>query len=80
MRLDTKSNEEKQTVALSDQSSEFLFQNVLPGKYRLEVLHCFLITICLLKLIWCIQIVLIVNNEQSHEYVVVLPNLYLLNM
>lgn len=39
VRLDAKSNEEQLTVGLTDQSSEFLFQNVLPGKYALEVKH-----------------------------------------
>lgn len=39
VRSDTKNNEERQTVGLTDQSSEFLFQNVLPGKYGLEVKH-----------------------------------------
>ncbi|CAH1417541.1 unnamed protein product [Lactuca virosa] len=39
VRLDAKSHEEKLTVGLTDQSSEFLFQNVLPGKYALEVNH-----------------------------------------
>lgn len=39
VRLDAKSNEERQTVGLTDQSNEFLFQNVLPGKYKLEVKH-----------------------------------------
>ncbi|KAI3526880.1 hypothetical protein L1887_06146 [Cichorium endivia] len=39
VRLDAKSNEEKLTVGLTDQSSEFLFQNILPGKYALEVKH-----------------------------------------
>lgn len=31
-----KRNEER-TVSLTDKSSEFLFQNVIPGKYRFEV-------------------------------------------
>ncbi|CAI9288723.1 unnamed protein product [Lactuca saligna] len=39
VRLDAKSHEEKLTVGLTDQSSEFLFENVLPGKYALEVNH-----------------------------------------
>ncbi|XP_034210549.1 nodal modulator 1 isoform X2 [Prunus dulcis] len=33
-----KRNEER-TVSLTDKSSEFLFQNVIPGKYRFEVKH-----------------------------------------
>lgn len=41
VRLDAKSHEEKLTVGLTDQSSEFLFQNVLPGKYALEVYPSF---------------------------------------
>ncbi|KAD3338151.1 hypothetical protein E3N88_33672 [Mikania micrantha] len=39
VRLDAKSNEKRQTVGLTDQSSEFLFQNVIPGNYKLEVKH-----------------------------------------
>ncbi|BFG23849.1 hypothetical protein CerSpe_101230 [Prunus speciosa] len=34
-----KRNEERRTVSLTDKSSEFLFQNVIPGKYRFEVKH-----------------------------------------
>ncbi|PSS14739.1 Nodal modulator 1 like [Actinidia chinensis var. chinensis] len=37
VRLGTKSKEESKTVHLNDESHEFLFPNVLPGKYRLEV-------------------------------------------
>ncbi|KAL0457667.1 UNVERIFIED_CONTAM: Nodal modulator 1 [Sesamum latifolium] len=37
VRLDGKSKEEKRSINLSDQSSEFSFSNVLPGKYRVEV-------------------------------------------
>ncbi|KAI3460746.1 hypothetical protein Pfo_017409 [Paulownia fortunei] len=36
VRLDGKSKEER-TINLTDQSSEFSFSNVLPGKYRVEV-------------------------------------------
>ncbi|PWA55857.1 carbohydrate-binding-like fold protein [Artemisia annua] len=39
VRLDAKRNEKKQTVGLTDSSNEFMFQNVLPGKYKLEVKH-----------------------------------------
>ncbi|XP_076883578.1 uncharacterized protein LOC143532402 [Bidens hawaiensis] len=39
VKLDAKSNEERQTVGLTGQSSEFLFQNVLPGKYKLQIKH-----------------------------------------
>lgn len=39
VRLDDKSKEERKTVYLTDESSEFLFPNVFPGKYRLEVKH-----------------------------------------
>ncbi|KAF5820309.1 putative carboxypeptidase-like, regulatory domain superfamily, immunoglobulin-like protein [Helianthus annuus] len=41
VRFGAKRNEERQTVGLTltDQSSEFLFENVLPGKYKLEVKH-----------------------------------------
>lgn len=39
VRLDAKSNDEKLTVGLTEQSNEFLFQNILPGKYALEVKH-----------------------------------------
>lgn len=37
VRLAGKHNEERKTVSLTDESSEFLFSSVLPGKYRLEV-------------------------------------------
>ncbi|KAA8549068.1 hypothetical protein F0562_000752 [Nyssa sinensis] len=36
-RLGGKTKEEKRTVTLTDEASEFVFPNVLPGKYRLEV-------------------------------------------
>ncbi|THG03328.1 hypothetical protein TEA_011339 [Camellia sinensis var. sinensis] len=39
VRLDGKSKEERKTVYLTDESSEFLFPNVFPGKYKLEVKH-----------------------------------------
>ncbi|XP_071689841.1 uncharacterized protein [Rutidosis leptorrhynchoides] len=39
VRLDGKNNEERQTVGLNGQDSKFLFQNVLPGRYKLEVKH-----------------------------------------
>ena len=32
-----KRNEERKTVSLTDESSEFLFSSIFPGKYRLEV-------------------------------------------
>ena len=32
---------EKKTVSLTDESNEFLFQDVIPGKYRIEVYSCF---------------------------------------
>ncbi|XP_062006215.1 uncharacterized protein LOC133723403 [Rosa rugosa] len=32
-----KRNEERKTVSLTDESSEFVFHNVIPGKYRVEV-------------------------------------------
>lgn len=38
VRLGGSSKKERKTVSLTDQSSEFLFPNILPGKYRLEVL------------------------------------------
>ena len=38
VRLDGKSKEER-TVNLTDQSSDFSFSSVLPGKYRVEVMH-----------------------------------------
>lgn len=28
---------EKKTISLTDESDEFLFQDVIPGKYRIEV-------------------------------------------
>ena len=37
VRLAGKHTEEKKSVSLTDESDEFLFQNVAPGKYRLEV-------------------------------------------
>lgn len=37
VRLAGKRNEERKTVSLTDESSEFLFSSVFPGKYRLEV-------------------------------------------
>lgn len=39
MRSGQKQNEEKErkTVSLTDDSNQFLFQDILPGKYRLEV-------------------------------------------
>lgn len=41
VRLASKRNEERKTVSLTNESSEFLFRNVLPGKYTLEVKHIF---------------------------------------
>ncbi|KAM7501151.1 hypothetical protein LguiB_000055 [Lonicera macranthoides] len=38
-RLDGKTKDVRKSVSLVDDNSEFLFQNVLPGKYRLEVKH-----------------------------------------
>lgn len=38
VRLGGSSKKERKTISLTDQSSEFLFANILPGKYRLEVL------------------------------------------
>lgn len=38
-RLGSKNKEERKTVYLTDESSEFSFPNVLPGKYQLEVKH-----------------------------------------
>jgi hypothetical protein len=32
-----KHNEERKTISLTSESSEFLFSDVIPGKYRLEV-------------------------------------------
>lgn len=37
LRLAGKRTEERKTVSLTDSSSEFLFSDVIPGKYRLEV-------------------------------------------
>ncbi|KAJ6390371.1 hypothetical protein OIU77_024562 [Salix suchowensis] len=39
VRLAGKHTEEKKSVSLTNESDEFLFQNVAPGKYRLEVKH-----------------------------------------
>lgn len=38
MRLDGRTKEERSTIKLTDQSSEFSFSSVLPGKYRIEVI------------------------------------------
>ncbi|XP_030454773.2 uncharacterized protein LOC115676056 [Syzygium oleosum] len=38
-RMAGKRDEEKKTVSLTDDNSEFLFANVFPGKYKLEVRH-----------------------------------------
>ena len=46
VRQADKHNEERKTISLTTKSSEFLFSNVIPGKYRLEVgLFCFCIPI-----------------------------------
>ncbi|XP_016491513.2 uncharacterized protein LOC107811149 [Nicotiana tabacum] len=37
LRLDGKSKDEKKTIGLANESNEFFFSNVLPGKYRVEV-------------------------------------------
>jgi hypothetical protein len=37
VRLAGKHTEERKSVSLTNDSDEFLFQNVAPGKYRLEV-------------------------------------------
>ena len=37
VRLGGKRNEGRKIVGLTDESSQFLFPDVLPGKYRLEV-------------------------------------------
>ncbi|KAJ9187887.1 hypothetical protein P3X46_003301 [Hevea brasiliensis] len=39
VRLPGNHNEERKSISLTDESDEFLFPNVLPGKYRLEVKH-----------------------------------------
>ncbi|KAK6260339.1 hypothetical protein SCA6_014813 [Theobroma cacao] len=39
VRLAGQHNEQRKTVSLTDQSSQFLFPDVLPGKYRLEIKH-----------------------------------------
>lgn len=45
VRLSGSRNKESKTLRLADQSNEFLFPKVLPGKYRLEVLMLFCIII-----------------------------------
>lgn len=35
--LGGKHNEERKTISLTDESGEFLFRNVISGKYRFEV-------------------------------------------
>lgn len=37
LRLADKRNKDKKIVRLTDDSNKFLFSNVVPGKYRLEV-------------------------------------------
>ncbi|XP_059659411.1 uncharacterized protein LOC132306162 [Cornus florida] len=39
VRLDGKSKQETMAVSLADDSSEFVFPNILPGNYKLEVMH-----------------------------------------
>ncbi|KAF7804939.1 nodal modulator 1 [Senna tora] len=39
VRQGDKHNNERKTIGLTDQSSEFLFKDIIPGKYRLEVNH-----------------------------------------
>ncbi|XP_027348835.1 nodal modulator 1 isoform X2 [Abrus precatorius] len=39
MRQVDKHNEERKTISLTPESDEFLFSDVIPGKYRLEVKH-----------------------------------------
>ncbi|KAK9281445.1 hypothetical protein L1049_004347 [Liquidambar formosana] len=39
VRLAGNRNHERKTVSLTNESNEFLFPNVFPGKYRLEVKH-----------------------------------------
>ncbi|PON61743.1 Glucoamylase, starch-binding [Parasponia andersonii] len=39
LRLADKRNKETKAVSLTDDSNKFLFSNVIPGKYRLEVKH-----------------------------------------
>lgn len=41
VRLAEEYNEEKvrKTLSLADDSNQFLFEGILPGKYRLEVQH-----------------------------------------
>ncbi|KAJ4850945.1 hypothetical protein Tsubulata_030371 [Turnera subulata] len=39
VRSSGKRNEELKSVSLTDESNQFAFSNVLPGKYRLEVKH-----------------------------------------
>ncbi|XP_017985122.1 PREDICTED: nodal modulator 1 isoform X1 [Theobroma cacao] len=39
VRLAGQRNEQRKTVSLTDQSGQFLFPDVLPGKYRLEIKH-----------------------------------------
>ncbi|XP_050236465.1 uncharacterized protein LOC126686455 [Mercurialis annua] len=39
LKLAAKHTEERKSIMLTDESNEFLFPDVLPGKYRLEVKH-----------------------------------------
>lgn len=44
MRLGDKRNAERKTVSLTEDSNQFSFSNVIPGKYKLEVCAYFFIT------------------------------------
>lgn len=37
LRLDGRNKDDKKTIGLANESNEFFFSNVLPGKYRVEV-------------------------------------------
>ncbi|EXB28568.1 hypothetical protein L484_009727 [Morus notabilis] len=39
LRLADKRNEERKTVSLTEDSNKFLFSDIVPGKYRLQVKH-----------------------------------------
>lgn len=52
MRLADKHNKERQTVSLTDGSSEFLFSDIIPGKYILEVCCLFYTSIFSLDLLY----------------------------
>jgi len=56
-----KRNEERKTISLTSERSEFLFSDVIPGKYRLEVCLLFHAPILFVVCISRIPLVLCFN-------------------